>query len=172
MKHNPVDWFYYSLMGHTPQFEKYCSNIMGYTVWWRSRRGCTHLLLWEHQNHNQLLNKNQQEYVGSYQKKDTPCPRQRWRPNKTVGEVKSHLESNLRPTSDARRAQTKPYALQNPRKGSVTDTRDWAKPAFESLSVSCGDTGQQWPTAGTGALAASALGGAACGVSPVGGGHH
>ena len=33
--------------------------------------------------------------------------------------------------------------------------RDWARPAFESVSISCGDTGQQWPVAGAGALGAA-----------------
>ena len=35
--------------------------------------------------------------------------------------------------------------------------RDWARPAFECLSVSCGGMGQQWPAAGAGALVAAAL---------------
>ena len=40
--------------------------------------------------------------------------------------------------------------------------RDWAKPAIECLSVSCGATGQQWPDTGTGALAAAELGVTVC----------
>ena len=36
-------------------------------------------------------------------------------------------------------------------------TGDWARPAFECLSVSWGGTGQQWPATGTGALAAADL---------------
>ena len=36
--------------------------------WW-SRRTCSHLLLWELQNWNSLLNNHQQENVGSHQKK-------------------------------------------------------------------------------------------------------
>jgi len=39
-------------------------------------------------------------------------------------------------------------------------TKDWARPAFECLSVSWEVTGQQWPAVGTGALAAADLGGA------------
>ena len=53
--------------------------------------------------------------------------------------------------------QTKPCALQDPGKGAVTSTRDWARPAFEYLSVSCGGMSQQWPAAETGALAAAVL---------------
>ena len=66
---------------------------------WQSRRTYTHLLLWELQNYNLLLNNHQQENVGSHQK-DTPCPRQRRSPSKTVGGVKSHLESNSIPPRD------------------------------------------------------------------------
>ena len=36
--------------------------------------------------------------------------------------------------------------------------RDWARPAFEWLSVSCRGTGQQWPATGAGALSAADLG--------------
>ena len=35
--------------------------------------------------------------------------------------------------------------------------RDLARPAFESVSISCGDTGQQWPARGSGALGAADL---------------
>ena len=89
-----------------------------------------------------------------------------------VGGVKSCLESNLRPTRDAQRAQTKLCVHQGPGKGTVTPTRDWARPAVECLSVFCRDMGQQWPAVGTGALAAADLGGAVCGISPFGGGCH
>ena len=40
------------------------------------------------------------------------------------------------------------------------------------MSVSCGGTYQQCPAVGTGALAAADLGGAACGINPLGGGRH
>ena len=40
------------------------------------------------------------------------------------------------------------------------------------LSVFCRCTGQQRPARGTGALAAADLGGEACGISPLGGGHY
>ena len=40
--------------------------------------------------------------------------RQRRSPNKTVGRVKSHLESNPIPDRDAQRAQTKPCMHQDP----------------------------------------------------------
>ena len=42
--------------------------------------------------------------------------------------------------------------------------RDWARPDFEWLSVSCGGTGQQWPATETGALAEADLGGTPCDV--------
>lgn len=39
----------------------------------------------------------------------------------------------------------------------------WARPAFESLSVSCREMGQQRPAAGAGAAASADWGGAMCG---------
>ena len=36
--------------------------------------------------------------------------------------------------------------------GTQSPQKDWARPAFECLSVSYGGTGQQWPAAATGAL--------------------
>ena len=88
-----------------------------------------------------------------------------------VGEVQSHFKSNLRPIRVAQRAQIKPCAHQDPGKGAVTPTGDWARPAFECLSVSCGGKCQQWPATGTGALAAADPSVVACGLSPLGGSH-
>ena len=76
-------------------------------LWWQCRRTHSHLLQ-EHQNHNQLLNNHRQENVGSHQKKISRAWGQRRSCNKTVEGVQSHLKSNLRPTSDAWRVQTKP----------------------------------------------------------------
>ena len=100
-------------------------------------------------------------------KKDTPHLRAKEKPSKTVGGAKLHLESNLIPTREAQRAQTKPCAHQDP-----GPTRDWARPAFEGLSVSCRGMGEQWPVAGTAALAAADLRGTACDRSLLGVGHH
>ena len=50
--------------------------------------------------------------------------------------------------------------------------RDWARPAFECLSVSCGGMGHQWPAAGAGTLCAADLYHTACSICPLGGGHH
>ena len=36
--------------------------------------------------------------------------------------------------------------------------RDWARPAFECVSVSCRGMGQQWPAAASGTLGAADLG--------------
>ena len=49
---------------------------------------------------------------------------QRRSPNKTVGGVKLHLESNFIPTRDTQRMQAKPCVHQDPRKGAVTPTGD------------------------------------------------
>ena len=64
------------------------------------------------------------------------------------------------PTKDIERAQTKPCVHQDQR-----SHRDWARPAFECLSVSCRGTHQQWPATGTGALAAADLGHTACSIA-------
>ena len=68
-----------------------------------------------------------------------------------MGGAKSHLETTPIPTRDAR--ETEPEL------------------PLKCLSVSWGDTGQQGPAAGIGALAAADLGHTACGMSPLGGGH-
>ena len=68
-----------------------------------------------------------------------------------VGGMKSHLESNPKPTRVAWRAQTKPYVHQE-------DATESEPDLFECLSVSCGGTGQQWPAVGTGTLGAGDLG--------------
>ena len=81
---------------------------------WRSRRTCAHLLLQELQNCNSLLNNHRQENIGSHQEKIPHIQGQRRSPNKTVGQVKSRLESNPIFTRDTLRAQTKPYASQDP----------------------------------------------------------
>ena len=65
---------------------------------------------------------------------------------------------------NAQKVQIKLCVLQDPGKGAVISTRDRGRPAFECLSVSWGETGQQWPATGTGALAAAVLGGTACEV--------
>ena len=74
---------------------------------------------------------------------------QRKSPNKMAEGAKSHLELNPLPTRDASNCM---------RTRTQRSHRDWARPAFECLSVSCGGTSQQWPATGTGALAAADLG--------------
>ena len=93
---------------------------------------------------------------------------QRRSPNKMVGGAKLCLESNPIPTTEMVRGLKQNFVCnrtQGPHKY-------WARRAFEYLSVSCRGMDQQWPTAGTGALAAADLGGTPCSVSPLGGGHH
>ena len=90
-------------------------------------------------------------------------------PPVTVGGVQqSHLKSNLIPTRDAWQAQTKPGPRER-----CSDPHERLNQICLCLRVSCGGTGQQWPAAGTGALAAAVLRGAAGGGnSPLGGGCH
>ena len=80
--------------------------------WWN--RTCTHLLLQELQNYNLILNNHWQKNVGPQHKRIFHVQGQRRSPNKTVGGVKSHLESNPIPARNAWRAQTKPYVHQDP----------------------------------------------------------
>ena len=89
------------------------SEQTGPTRLW-SRRMCIHLLLWELQNCKELLNNHGEDNVGSYWKNIPHVRGQRRSPNEMVGEVKSCLESNLIPTRDAQRAQTKPCVHQDP----------------------------------------------------------
>ena len=81
------------------------------TRWW-NRRTCAHLLLWELQGYNLLLNNHQQENVGSHQKGILHIQGQRRGPSKMIGGAKSCLESNPLPTRDEQRAQTKPCMHQ------------------------------------------------------------
>ena len=140
--------------------------------WW-SRRMCAHPLLQDHQNCNSLLNNHRTECWIPL-KKDTPCPWAKETPQQDSrrGEIAFRIKSNLTPARDAQRAQTKSYAHQDPGKRAVTPTRDWARSAFECVSISCRGTGQQWLATGTGALAAADLEGVVCSISPLGEGQH
>ena len=149
-----------------PNYELYCfTNLtpaygLSKVRWW-SRRTGTHLLLWEHTEittscwttiNRRMLDPNKKKKIRCIQE-------QRRSPNKMVGREQSHLKSNLIPLRDARRAQTKACVHQDPGKGATASTREWARPAFESLSVSWGDMTQQKLAVGTGFPAAAHLGG-------------
>ena len=67
-----------------------------------------------------------------------------------IGGEKLHLGSNPIPARDAQRLKQKLVHTRRPH-------RDWARPAFECLSISCSGTGQQWPTTQAGALGAAHL---------------
>ena len=49
--------------------EKICLKYQEEEPRWQSRRTCSHSLLQEHQNHNQLLDNHQQEDTGNHQKR-------------------------------------------------------------------------------------------------------
>ena len=115
-----------------------------------SRRTCTHLLLWELQNYNSLLNNHWQENVGSHQKKIPHVQGQRRSHSKMVGGVKFCLESNPIPTGDTQRAQTKPCVHQ--------ETPQRLSHTCLCLSVFCRGTGQQCLATRGGALGATDLG--------------
>ena len=75
--------------------------------------------------------------------------------------VKQCLESNPIPARNAWKAQTKPCVLQDPETTQETDP-----------DLPFSGMGQQWPAAGTGALAATDQGGMVYNISPLGGGCH
>ena len=77
------------------------------TIWTSkllSRRKYTHLLLRELQNYNSLLNNHQLENVGSHQKKDTPCPGTKEKPQQDGRRGKITFRIKLQPTRNAQRA--------------------------------------------------------------------
>ena len=92
--------------------------------WQWSRRTCAHLLLWELQKYNLLLNNHWKENVGSHQKKIPHIQGQRRSPSKTVGRVKSNPIS----ARDAQRAQTNLVCT-----GTQRLHRDWARTVLECL---------------------------------------
>ena len=102
---------------------------------------CAHLLLRELQNCNLLLNNHQQENVGSHtHRKNTPSPmaKEENQQDRRRGEIMFGIKP-----------RTHQICLEGSNKTSCTPglrdtTRDWARPDFECLNVSCGGTGQQW----------------------------
>ena len=129
----------------TTHYDKICSR-------WQSRRTCAHLLLWELQNYNLLLNNHLLENVRSHQKKKKipHIQGQRRSPSKTGQEgAKSHLESNSLPSRDTQRVQTNLVCSRTQR-----PHRDWARTVFECLLQRYG---QQWPATGVGALGTADL---------------
>ena len=82
-------------------------------VRWQSRRMCTHLLLWELQNYNSLLNNSRLETVGSNQIKIFHIQGPRRNPSKMAGGAKSCLESNPLPARHSK-GSIKPCATQDP----------------------------------------------------------
>ena len=96
-------------------------------------------------------------------KKDTHIQGQRRSPNKVVGQAKLCLESKPIPTRDAQRTQTKPCVLQDP--GTLQETEPHL-PLSECFLQSHRPVGAAM---GMRALAATDLGGTACGINPLGG---
>ena len=128
---------------------KFSKNTPGMTRW-QSRRTCTHLLLQELQNYSLLLNNLRQENVGSHHKKIRHVQGQRRSPSKIVGGAKSCLNKTPYP-SETLGLLKQTLCTPGPRDPTETEPE-------LCLSVSCGGTGQQWPTAGAGALGAADLG--------------
>ena len=133
--------------------------------WW-SRRTCTHFLPWELQNYTSLVNNHRRIMLDPTKKKKKKIPHvqeQRRIPRKTVGGVKLCLESNIIPTRDIQRAQTKLVCTRTQR-----PHRDWAITVFgcflwryRSAVACCRGKGR-----------ASGCSRPGYGISPLGGGCH
>ena len=95
---------------------------------WQSKRIWAHLLLWELQNNNSLLNMHWQDNVGCHQKKILHIQGQMKTHSKMIIGAKSFLESNPIPTRDTQRAQTNPVHTRTPR-----PCRGWARTVYECL---------------------------------------
>ena len=136
-----------------------------------SGRMCAHLLLRELQNYNLLLNNQQQENVGSHEKKTSHIQGQRRSPNK----MQSHLESNPIPTRDSWRAQTNKQTKKPQKSLCAAGPRDPTETESDlplSVSVSPAEAQVSSSHAGTGAVGAAELGGTARAISPLRGGSH
>ena len=81
-------------------------------------------------------------------------------------------KSNLKPTRDTQRVQTKHFAQQDPEKEAMTSKRDQVRPGFECLSASCRGMGQKWTATSTEAKTVADLRGTACSIGTLGGVHH
>ena len=99
-------------------------------------------------------------------KKDTHVQGQRRSPNKVVGWAKLCLESKLIHTRDAQWTQTKLCVRQDP--GTLQEIEPHL-PLSECFLQSHRPVGAAM---GMRALAATDPGGTACGINPLGGGHH
>ena len=121
--------------------------------------------------YNMLLNNHRQENVGTHQKEIPHTQGQRRSHNKSVGggttmfKIKPHIHQRHFEGTN------KNLCTPGPRERSSDPHKRLSQTCLKCVRVSCGGMGQHWPAVGTGALAA-VLGGAACGISPFGGGPH
>ena len=97
-------------------------------------------------------------------KKGTPHPRAEEKPQQDSRRGK--IAFRIKPHTHQRCLEDSNKTLCTP--GPRDPTKDYARPAFECLSVSCGGTDQLWPAAGTGGLAAPDLGPVPYGINPLG----
>ena len=105
-------------------------------------------------------------------KKDIPSPRGKEKPQQDgrIGSIMFKIKSHTH--QKCLKGANKTLCTPGPKERRSDPQRDGVRPVCECFRVCCGGTGQHWPEVGTGVLDAAVLGGAACGVSPLGGGHH
>ena len=100
--------------------------------------------------YNSLLYNQQQENIGSHQKR-YPHPSAREKPQQDSR--KGEIVFRIKPYTYQRNSECSNKTLCN-----QETPQGLARPTFECLSVSYGGTGQQWPAAVAGALGAAVLG--------------
>ena len=98
---------------------KASSFILIDTRWW-GRRMDTHLLLWELQNYNSLLNNHQQENVWSNQKKNSPLQRAKEKPQQDGRRGK--IMFSIKPHTCQRCLKGSNKTLCTPRPRDTTET--------------------------------------------------
>ena len=100
-------------------------------------------------------------------RKDSPCPRAKEKPQQDSR--RGAATFRVRPHTHQSRSMgtDKTWCAPGPSETNSAPTIDWARPVFERLRVLFGSMGQQWLAL----LAGVVLGGVACSISPLGGGH-
>ena len=97
-------------------------------------------------------------------KKVTPCPRAKEKPQEDSS--RDAITFKVKPHNHQRCSErtNKTLCAWGPRERSIDLHKRLSQTSLWGLSVSWRGTGQSWPAAGTGALAAAVLGGKACGI--------
>ena len=118
----------------TTHYDKICSR-------WQSKRTCAHLLLWELQNYNLLMNNHLLENVRSHQKKkkNTPHPRAKDKPQQD-GARRGKIAFRIKLLTFQRHSKgsNKPCVLQDPETPQrLSQNCVWVSPAKVWSAMAC-----------------------------------